>query len=342
MIHITSVAAVVVASALACFAQEAGTERRLRFAHITDERAMMEVATILRSIAGVEHLNIDKGTGELVFRAEGETRKIAEWTFDQLDRPAASQRTRTAELVVSGGETEGTVRIYFSPRQETPESLQEIATIVRATVEIRRLFISNGSGAIVIRGTAKQAEAAQWLLGRLRPEGGGPAPAAGAAAAEWQLDRREGLVRVVAVKRLKEQQQQIEAQELATILRGIVDLRWVFVASSSSAIVIRGTPDKLAAGEWLIARVEEGASPQAQRHAFTLASDDVNRVYPELEMRAYKFPLGQDAARFEQLAAKLRFETRLRRVFVHRGARLIAVRGTADQIIESDRMAGSW
>lgn len=336
MIRITLVAAAALATALAGYAQEeqeAG--RRLRFAHIGDDQTMMEVATILRSIAGVEHLNVDKATREIVFRAEGEKRKVAEWIFDQLDRPAPSQRARNAELVVSGGETEGTVRVYFSPRQpETLESLQEIATIVRATVEIRRLFTCNAFGAIVIRGTAKQAEAAQWLLARLRPDNG-----AAAAAAEWQLDRPEGTVRVVALKRPKVPAEQ---QDLATVLRGIVDLRWVFIASSSNAMVIRGVPGKVAAGEWLIARVEDGASPQAQRHAFTLAEDDVNRVYPVLEMRAYKLPAVQDPARFDQLAAKLRFETTLRRVFVHRGARLIAVRGTAGQIVEADRMAGSW
>ncbi|MEZ5401700.1 MAG: hypothetical protein R2729_18650 [Bryobacteraceae bacterium] len=317
-----------VAAALTAMAPFAQQPDRLRFVHIASEPAMSETATIFRAVAEVSDVAFDGSARELVFQATGNSRTLAVWIHGELDRPAAAQRGRIAEFLNPEAGSDWATRIFFTGRAGDPQSLHELATAIRGTIGIRRVFASAAFGAIIVRGTEKQTEAAQWLLGEL-----GADPPAGSPR-QFDLNEREGIVRVVKVKR---HTAPAELQELATLIRAAMMLRYIFTVNAIHAIVVRGTPESLDGAQWFASRIEE-APGSAARQSFTLAKDDDNRMFPALELRAYLLPASYELAQIQQLAVKLRAGAQLRLIFTHNTARLIAARGTGDQIAAADRL----
>jgi hypothetical protein len=56
------------------------------------------------------------------------------------------------------------VRVFFLTRAESQQRLQEIATEVRSTTEVKRIFIYNAPRAMALRGTAAQIALADRLI----------------------------------------------------------------------------------------------------------------------------------------------------------------------------------
>src|SRR5205814_31579 len=78
---------------------------------------------------------------------------------------SATHEYRMPEASVDHGET--VVRVFYLPNTPTVQDFQEVATLVRTTAEIRRVFTYNANRALVMRGTAGQMAHAEWLIGQL-------------------------------------------------------------------------------------------------------------------------------------------------------------------------------
>lgn len=308
--------------ALSAFAQEA--QRELRFANTPSANGMMEIATIVRSMTDIRDLSVDGAQRSITIRGAGAAVRLGEWLFNQLDRPPGTPRIE--EFTWQDDSQEPAIRIHFLAGASL-QDLQEIATVIRAITETRRVFTYPAMSAIVTRGTADQAAAAKWMLARLERTA--------AATPEYQLKAREGTIRVVELRSLTSPQQ---TQEAATMLRSLADMRWTFTVHSRKAIVIRGLPQQLLLAEWLIERADRAAPIPAARHSFTMAASTNERIYPELAVRAYVLAPGTPPARVQELAVSIRQRAQLRRVMTQSAPPILAFRGTEDQVAEADRL----
>lgn len=195
-------------------------DRQLPFTHTETSHQMQEIATVVRSVSLVPQVNLDASGRSISLRGERGQIETAEWLLGRLDRPTA----QAGEYRVSGDEKEGVVKILAEPKLETVERLQEVAPILRATCDIRRMFTYYVHHAMIIRTSPEQVACGEWLLAKLlkSPEV--------FASPEFRLPFREGIVRVVPLKRPSTSAQ---FQELAVIVRSMSMLRWVFTLSAA-------------------------------------------------------------------------------------------------------------
>ena len=90
---------------------------------------------------------------------------LGEWLVKQLDQPAsAPPRTPDPHEYRPSGSVDDVVRVFFLSHADTPQRLQQIATEVRTTTAVKRLFTYNGPHAMTLRGTAAQIAWADRLI----------------------------------------------------------------------------------------------------------------------------------------------------------------------------------
>jgi hypothetical protein len=120
--------------------------------------------------------------------------------------------------------------------------LQEIATILRLTGDIRYCFTYPAARAIALRGAAEQAAMAEWLIRELdRPGFAGPA-----ASPEYSGPGQDDVVRVF---RLAPSRTPEDLVQIATRMRVTISLKRIYALNSAKLLTVRGTRDQLAAAE---------------------------------------------------------------------------------------------
>jgi hypothetical protein len=298
-------------------------DRQVQFTHAETPQQMQEIATAVRSVSLVPQVSVEAAARSISLRGEPGQIETAEWLLGRLDRPVA----QPGEYRVPGDEKEGAVKILVAPSLDTPQRLQEVATVLRATCEIRRVFTYNAHAAIVVRSSAELAGCAEWLLSKIlkRPEV--------AASAELRLSLREGMVHVVPLKRPATAQ---DLQQLVTLLRHMSLLRWVFTLPSPGTLVLRGLPEQLALAEWLVAKLDVPTAERqnTERHEHAAAVWPGN---PQVAVRLVLLP--SNANDLDDLAQTIRNRTDARNLQTYAPAKALAfhsipsVAKAADQVI---------
>ncbi|MBS1827199.1 MAG: hypothetical protein JST93_17915 [Acidobacteria bacterium] len=292
------------------------TTKTLTFVHTTSEQSMMEVATVTRAISEVKP-SADASAKTL--RIEGTAAQIAaaEWVFHELDRPAGSPPPDSPRVYkIDDPKQEGQLRVFHTSYTPNVQSLQELATAIRATTEIRRLFTYSEPRIIVVRGTDAQVAMADWLLSQLdNPTKPG-----------FSVQRDPGL-RIFYPTTIQTVQQ---LQEMATATRAIAGIHRLFTYNLKGAIIVRDTPDQLHLAGWLLHQLDQSAPP-AQ---YTASTDYVMPGdAPEgTVVKVFFAPHASTVQDLQTLAVNVRTTTQVRRLFTYNTPRAITVRGTANQI----------
>lgn len=321
----TSTLAAIVLSSIS-FAQDTG--KTLRFAHTSNDQNMQEIATVMRAITDMPGVSTDMAARTLSLTGSAVQIQAAEWVFQELDRPLTSAPPASPRVYrMEDAKGEGIVRVFHVANAETPQQLQELATCIRATTEVRRLFTYNAPRVIVVRGTEEQVAVTEWLLQRLDK----PAVTAGSSIARERpmTDRNgEGHLRVFFLAHATSPQSH---QELATCVRAITDTRRLFTNTKHVAIVTRGTAGQMQAVEWLIREMDRPPAKSPAAHApskeFLMQEDAKEGV-----VRVFYTHKTLSVDGMNSLATDVRKQTSVRRIFTYGGSRAIAVRGTASQI----------
>src|SRR5205085_1319231 len=128
-------------------------------------KMLQEIATDVRSIADIRRLFIYTNARAMTVRGGPSQIALAEWLVSQLDQPAsAPPRTAEAREYRPSGTVDDVVRVFFLTHADSPQRLQQIATEVRTTTAVKRLFTYNGPHAMALRGTAGQIAWADRLI----------------------------------------------------------------------------------------------------------------------------------------------------------------------------------
>jgi hypothetical protein len=189
---------------------------------------MLEAATALRSTLDLQRIYVHERAGLLALRAPAPRMDGAAWLLRQIAGEGGEPT-----LKLEGPES--FLRVYTLMLDE--RQLQELATITRSALDIRRLLTLPSWGRMVVRGTPPQMRPADWLIDALQK----PADASYTISGSG-----EPSVKLFAFRSID------NLQELAVNVRKATGARRVFVQSSPLMLAVRGTPEQVAEAEKLL------------------------------------------------------------------------------------------
>ena len=190
------------------------------------------------------------------------------------------------------------------------QDIQEIATIVRAILEIREVSVDGNSLRVNVEGP--QITAAEWLVSELdRPSG----------RSEHVLSE-DDRVRILDFKTADQPQQ---LQEAATTVRSISEIRRLFTFNAPRRIVVRGSKDQMEQAAWMLTQL--GAT----------VSDPVEMKISNTQvLRMYTLPQYKPFQDLQEAATVLRSTASIRYAFTYNPNQKLALRGSPSDMAVVD------
>jgi hypothetical protein len=207
---------------------------------------MMEAATVIRSVGEILNVRLDAPNRTLTVSGPAWQTDLAAWVLARLDRDAAGQPLPIERYEIPGM-PDSSVRVFFASGPQSPEQLQELSTTIRSVIEIRRGFVFSEAKALVIRGTAGEVAAAEWLFTQLDQQPG--TTLAGSVSGSHMPGTDEGVVRVFWLRHTLSPEEFLAG--LARV-RMEAKIRRMFPVAFLRAVAVRGTADQIRAAEQLL------------------------------------------------------------------------------------------
>ena len=150
-------------------------DRVLYFANTDSRSAMQQIDNAIRVITGISPA-LDSTQRTLEVSGTANQIELAEWVFNELDRPAIAKAsnelenpnsTTYTEQLPNGKTLTEVVRVFYFTNSTSPKRIQEKVNTIRAIAEIVRLMPVDERSAIVSRGSVDRMGLAEWLFHEL-------------------------------------------------------------------------------------------------------------------------------------------------------------------------------
>lgn len=145
------------------------TDRLFLFHNTQGVQGYQEIATVMRTVAGIRELSVNTTKGTLALHGTADQVALAAWLFNELDQPAderlsptQTQDSRPHEFRVPGSDEQ--VQVFHLRHAATARGLEEIVTAIRKSAGIQRIYPCNGARSVALRGTAGQLAVAERLI----------------------------------------------------------------------------------------------------------------------------------------------------------------------------------
>jgi len=228
-----------------------------------------------------------------------------------------------AVFLASSALAQQTDRLLHFTATNSTQNFQEIATVIHAITEIPQANVDATEKSLSLQGTAGQVALAEWLFTNLdKPTN---VPPSGAKHEYRISDTTDDLVRVFYLTNPQVPQ---GVQEMATAVRSLVNIRWMFTYNDLRATVVRGTSEQVNVAEFLFAAMDK---PGIQPAASTSPEFRMNQQRDNL-VRVFYLPNTKTVRDFQEVVTLVRSVTDLRYAFTYNASRAAAVRGSEDQI----------
>jgi type II secretory pathway component GspD/PulD (secretin) len=148
--------------------------RVFELTHPQTSRDLQEIVTLIRSIGDIQRIFVYYARRAVVLRATAERVALAAWLVSELDKPVNGQAgtqdgTAPHEYRLSSG-ADNLVRLFFLASFRSAQDRQKVATQVRTTTRIPRLFVYNGLGVLAVRGTVGQVATAERAIEEMKAQ----------------------------------------------------------------------------------------------------------------------------------------------------------------------------
>jgi hypothetical protein len=325
-----------------------GVDKVFHFTYTDTPQSVQEIVNIMRSIAEVQQVTADSTARTMTLRGTANQLGLVGWLLPQVDRsapptPQASPSPATLEYQLAGTKDGGVARVFYPSHIGTPQTLQEMINALRSITELQRVVAYNNLKAIVLRGTAEQVAAAEWLIGGLdKPAGVQPVSSPGGNPAVIAYTFSDPTIDVRIPPRYRAPAVRVfylthtptpqGVQEMVNAVRSITELQRVVAYNGTMAIVLRGSADQAAMAEWLINALDKPAgsvspSPQGQTPATNQyqmsETSDVARVF---------YPHTATPQELQELVNEVRSTTHIQRATSCNTPGALALRGTVGQV----------
>ena len=300
------------------------------FTHLDTPQALQEVTNAVRSIGDIRDASLDVAKRSLTVKGTPDQIAIAGWLTAELDKSGTAPGTR--DFPFNDPRTPLAQIIYLS-HVDNPRDLQDIVNAGRSTLDMQRFFPLNQQKAIVMRGSAAQVKAADWLLGELDqptgPQTSGSQHEYRLVAADWVTRSGDLVLQVAAVTHIETPQ---ALQEATNLIRGMADIQRCFPLYPRMVLVIRGSDDQISLANWLLKQLDGPGGQGTQEFKVGGPGNQVAQV-------AYV-----NAATPQSLldtVNEIRSQTKMPRVFPFNPQRAVAMRGTPDQLAQAQQVIQS-
>jgi hypothetical protein len=235
----------------------------VRLTNAPSEKALKEVATLLRTVTGSPYLSWNIAQSTIAITGTPEQLALAEWLSKAIDKPAGwrpsdseygNPTAREYKLQSGPDEVAG---VFYLRDTATPRAVQEILTVLRTVADVQKLFFRSEPKMIAYRADPSNANLVEWLLPKLDIPSGDlshtsnrfklPTPA------------RDGSDDILQIFYLKPPVAVDQFNGLMNALRTKVYIQKTFGTTSPPVLVVRGSPVQLSESEQLIFTSTPGA-----------------------------------------------------------------------------------
>lgn len=125
-----------------------------------------EAATMIRTIAEIRRVFTYNTPKAMIVRGDADQMALTDWMLHELAKPVTAENAASATYsypdIYHDGES--MVRLFYVMDTPTVKSFQEIATQIRTTTKMRRVFTYDETRVVAVRGTAAQLALAEQML----------------------------------------------------------------------------------------------------------------------------------------------------------------------------------
>jgi hypothetical protein len=299
------------------------------FAHASTPQEFQSIADTIRTIGSIQSVSVDDRAKTLTVSGTGSQIALADWLFHNSDLDPQGQKPGTQEYTVSGA-GDDVVRVFYLPSSLTPMDTWELVNLLRTIGDIGKVWPVMSSQTVCLRATSAQVALAGWLVNTLE------APAPGKfqfviPGADETLRRTGNTVRVFYLAGEKTPH---ALQDVVNTVRTIADVSRVYPYLTNGAIAMRAHPEQIALAEWLIRMLDRPAASQFSTEAFMASG---MRPPVANAVRVFYLPQAATEQALEEtigaIGAKLKIPA-----FSCLAPRAVAVRGTADQVLQAENL----
>jgi hypothetical protein len=124
-----------------------------------------EVATLVRVIGEVRRIFTYNTPRALIVRGTPDQMALTAWMVSELGKPVtAGSASQTYKYPGDDRNGENLVRVFYVKDVPTVQAFQQLATQIRTTSQMRRVFTYNESKALALRGNEAQLATAEQML----------------------------------------------------------------------------------------------------------------------------------------------------------------------------------
>ncbi|MDQ6708446.1 MAG: hypothetical protein M3Z85_21010, partial [Acidobacteriota bacterium] len=223
--------------------------------HVTTSQGIQEIITNLRTVAEIQKVFMVTAPKILALRGNAGEIALARFLIPALDAEMKPASPATEGQVVSRFKMtdvrnynykigDDTVVVYALAHANSPQSVQELITTLRAVLSIQKIFQATAPKLLAIRGNEEQVQMLEWLIPELDRETANTAPN------EMRVPGgSDDVVHVFYLSRLTSGQSLIG---LLKELRSIAQFPRASLRMAPPALVLRGTADQIAMAGRLI------------------------------------------------------------------------------------------
>ena len=145
--------------------ENASAVRVVFLTHTKTPQALQEMMQVIRTGAEVQRALPIASEDALVLRAKPERIALAEWLIAQLDQPAQPGRQAASYSASTSAydPSETAVRVYYLSHT-VPADAIPLATSLRTSARLNRVFYCSTPGALAFRGSPDQVAAGEQLI----------------------------------------------------------------------------------------------------------------------------------------------------------------------------------
>jgi hypothetical protein len=134
--------------------------------YATNVQQFQEVATLVRTIGEIRRVFTYNAPRALVVRGTSDEVALAAWFANELGKPVTAESVASQTYKYPGNDRDGQnlVRVFYVKDTPTVAAFQQVATQIRITTKMRRVFTYNETRALALRGTAGQLATAEQML----------------------------------------------------------------------------------------------------------------------------------------------------------------------------------
>lgn len=255
-----AVAILVAIPSLAQKPAEPTVDRTFHFTTGPSARDLQEIATVLRTVAQIRTLSVDAAAPSISVSGNSGDIALADWTIQALDQPARPlapekqiRDSAVHEYRVPGAKDD-VVRMFYLTDINTPQSMQELLTVLRTVGAIQRVFNYTTPLALAVRGTTAQIALSTWIISELDQ------PSTGQTEGIHQFESGDANFPVVRAFYLAHRSPK-DIQDTLSALRATVHIQRAFSHTARAVVIIAGSPGQVEDAARMVAARDRGVTP---------------------------------------------------------------------------------